>query len=264
MKRLEINTAKVRKLLVDFIREYMKKQGFSRLVLGLSGGLDSTVCAYLAVEALGADSVTGVLLPYKLSDPDNLKDARNVAAELGIRTRFVDITPFVDAFERAFPQMDRVQLGNVMARCRMIVLYQISAEEKALVMGTSNKSEILLGYGTLHGDLACAFDPLGDLYKTQIRALAEALNVPEKIRKKVPSADLWVGQSDEDELGLTYAEADRFFVRWIEGNCTREQLIAEGFSADFIDRITARVNSQKFKRALPPIPEINNRTAETG
>jgi len=260
LKRLEINTDLVRKLLVQFIREHTKKQGFSRVVIGLSGGLDSTVVAFLATEALGEKACTGVLLPHKVSDSASLEDARRVAVKLGIRTREVDITPLVDPFVKTFPKISQLQLGNVMARCRMIVLYQISAEEKALVAGTSNKSEILMGYGTLYGDLAYAFNPLGDLYKTQVRTLAVALGVPEGIRNKVPSADLWARQSDEGELGLTYAEADRLLVRWMDGRYTREELIAEGFDAEFTDRIMKLVISQQFKRTLPTIPKLSNRT----
>ncbi len=260
MERLKIDVGQVRRILVDFINGYTEKHGFSRIVLGLSGGLDSSVSAWLGVEALGREQVLGVFLPHKLSSPESLKDAELVASELGITSRLIDITPFVDAYEKTFPQMSELQLGNVMARCRMIALYQTSAEKNALVMGTSNRSEILLGYGTLFGDLACAFNPLGSLYKTQVRALAEELGVPEKIRKKTPSADLWEGQSDEDEMGLTYAEADRLLVRWQDDGCNRDELITDGFSEEFIDKVMKRVDSQQFKRNLPPIPEISNFT----
>ncbi len=260
MEQLKINPELAATLLVRFIREYPRKHGFRKAVLGLSGGLDSTVAAYLAVQALGKENVIGVFLPHKLSHPDSLKDAQKIAGKLQIPTRLVDITPFVDPFCRAFPGMNPVQTGNVMARCRMIALYQISAEEKALVMGTSNKSELLLGYGTLYGDLACAFMPLGDLYKTQVRILAEYLEIPEEIRRKVPSADLWVGQSDEEELGISYDEADRLFYYWFDERFTREELIAEGFKPEFVDRVMKRVISQQFKRTLPPVPKLSNRT----
>jgi NAD+ synthase len=253
----------VRRLLVQFIREHSEKQGFSRVVLGLSGGLDSTLAAYLAVEALGKDNCLGVFLPHQVSHSDNLHDAQSIAAGLKIPTRLVDVTGMVEAFKAAFGTITGLQLGNIMARCRMIVLYQISAEEKALVLGTSNKSEILMGYGTLYGDLGFAFDPLGDLYKTQIRQLAAHIGVPEKIIKKVPSADLWKGQSDEGELGVTYAEADRFLVRWVDGRYSREELLAEGFAPDFTDRLMRRVISQRFKSTMPPIPKITSRTSDT-
>ena len=260
MKLLEINCDLVSKLLTLFIKEQTEKHGFPRVVVGLSGGLDSTVAAFLAVEALGREGCIGVLLPHKISNPDSLNDAQNVAEHLGIKTRLVDISPMVEAVQASFPDISALQLGNVMARVRMIMLYQISAEEDALVMGTSNKTELLLGYGTLHGDLACAFDPLGDLYKTQVRALAKFLGVPPEIRRKVPSADLWPGQSDEAELGFTYEEADRFLVRWVDGRYSREELLKDGFDAQFGNRITERVISQQFKRTLPVIPKISSRT----
>ncbi|MBU0519853.1 NAD+ synthase, partial [bacterium] len=214
----------------------------------------------LAVEALGRSNVLGVCLPHQQSSPASLNDAQTVAQALQITTGQIDITPFVSSFQETFPDMTLLQLGNVMARCRMISLYQISADEGALVLGTSNKSEILLGYGTLHGDLAAAFMPLGDLYKTQVRQLAEHLAVPEAILTKPPSADLWEGQSDEDEMGLTYAEADRFFIRWMDGRCTREELIEEGFSPEFTDKVMRRVQAQQFKRTLPPVPDISKLT----
>jgi NAD+ synthase len=166
----------------------------------------------------------------------------------------------VDTFGAAFATITGLQLGNIMARCRMVVLYQISAQENALVMGTSNKTEILMGYGTLYGDLGFAFDPLGDLYKTQVRQLSEFLGVPEEIRKKVPSADLWAGQSDEDELGVTYAEADRFLIRWVDGRFNRDELITAGFDPEFTDRIMRRVIGQQYKRIMPIIPKITSRS----
>lgn len=260
MKLLEINPALTRRVLTQFIREHTRKQGFNRVLLGLSGGLDSTVAAYLSVEALGKDGCIGVFLPHRITDPSALQDAQAVAASLGISTRLVEISPMVASFEASFPGMTQLQRGNVMARVRMIALFQISAEENALVLGTSNKTELLLGYGTLHGDLAAALEPLGDLYKTQVRALAEHLGVPETIRIKTPSADLWAGQSDEAELGFTYAEADRLLVRWVDCRYTRQNLLDEGFDADFVDRITHRVMGQQFKRTLPPVPKISSRT----
>jgi NAD+ synthase len=258
---LAINAANIRKQLVQFIADFTHSEGFSRLVLGLSGGLDSTVCAYLAVEALGRENCVGVFLPHDVSNPQSMKDAQETAEILDMATRVHDITHLVAPYREAFPEMNEVQLGNVMARCRMIVLYQISSQENALVMGTSNKSEIMLGYGTLHGDLACAIDPLGDLYKTQVRQLAVELGIPEKILSKVPSADLWQGQSDEDELGLTYAEADRFLVRWIDEGRSKDELIAEGFSEAFVNTVMLRVEGQRFKSRLPAIPQLSDLTA---
>ena len=262
MKMLELNTASVRNSLVRFIREYTEQQGFKRVILGLSGGLDSSLAAFLAVEALGKDNCIGVFMPHRASNPSNLKDAKKVAELLGIKTFEVNITPMVDAFEKALTEPNAVQRGNFMARCRMIVQFHISAQENALVMGTSNKSEMLMGYGTLHGDLACAFYPLGDLYKTQVRQLSETVGVPVEIQKKTPSADLWEGQSDEDELGVTYVEADRFLIRWVDEGLDREQLIAEGFSSEFTDHMMKLVSSQQFKRTPPPIAKISSRDSK--
>jgi len=260
VKLLEINSDLVHRLLVQFIREHTATQGFSRVVLGLSGGLDSTVCAWLAAEALGPDGCVAVFMPHAVSDPASLRDARAVASQLNLPTRLLDVTPMVAPFTAAFPDLTPLHLGNVMARVRMIALYQLSSQERALVMGTSNKTELLLGYGTLYGDLGFAFDPLGDLYKTQVRALAAHLGVPEAIRRKAPSADLWAGQSDEGELGLTYAEADRFLVRWVDGRYSRDDLLREGFEAEFVDRVMHKVISQQYKRTMPPIPKISSRT----
>ncbi len=260
MKLLEINAELVRKLLVQFIKEHTARQGYNKVVLGLSGGLDSSAAAFLAAEALEPSGCVGVFLPHAVSDPQSLQDAQSISAQLGLPARLLDITALVAPFEKLFGNLSPVQLGNAMARARMMILYQISVEEQALVMGTSNKTELLLGYGTLHGDLACAFDPLGDLYKTQVRELAEHLGIPENIRRKVPSADLWAGQSDEGELGFTYAEADRVLVRWVDGRYSRENLLAEGFAAGLVDRIMQRVIAQQFKRTLPPIPKISSRT----
>jgi len=260
LKPLEIDVTKVQNSLIHFISEYTRLQGFDRVVIGLSGGLDSSVCAHLAVEALGKENVVGVFLPHQKSNPHSLTDAQSVAIHLGIQSWLIDVTPMVQPYQEHFPGMDQVQLGNVMARCRMILLYQISSIERALVLGTSNKSELLLGYGTLYGDLACAYDPIGNLYKTQVRALARSLGVSQKIIDKAPSADLWAGQSDEGELGFTYSEADRFLVCWIDEKLNRAELLQEGFTADFIDRITTRVIHNQFKRTSPPIPKFSDQS----
>jgi NAD+ synthase len=203
---LKIDTELVRKFLVSFLRQEIVRTGLSRAVVGLSGGLDSAVSCMLSVEALGAENVLALMMPYRSSSPDSLADARRVVEQTGVRHDTVDITPMVDPFFARFPELDSRRRGNVMARERMIVLYDQSAAFGGLVVGTGNKTEVLLGYTTLFGDSACAINPLGDLYKTQVRQLAAALGVPEAIQKKAPSADLWKGQTDEGELGDTYAE----------------------------------------------------------
>ncbi len=248
------------KILATFIREELTKAGFSKGVLGLSGGLDSSVCAFLAARALGPKNVLGLMMPYGRKFGGDMDDARDVAAALKIRSRVIDIAPMVDAYFAAQPSEDRVLRGNKMARERMSILYDFSAREKALILGTGNKTELLLGYGTIHGDMACAVNPLGDLYKTQVRQLAAELGVPEKIRTKLPTAGLWEGQTDEGELGMTYAEIDRILYALVDDRESRAQVIARGFKKEKVDGILARIKASEFKRQMPPIAKIASRT----
>jgi NAD+ synthase len=257
---LHLNTDIVRKILVEFLRDETRGAGFQRAVLGLSGGVDSAVCAFLAADALGVKNVLGVLMPHQGSSADSLRDANVVAETLGMRTEVVDITPMVDPYLNKDGAMDRVRAGNVMARQRMIVLYDISQRDHALVFGTSNKTELLLGYGTLHGDMACAINPLGDLYKTQIWQLAGAIGVPSGIVAKAPSADLWAGQTDEGELGFTYAEVDRLLYAMVDERRTDDELAAAGFAPAFIATVRRRLAANQFKRRPPLIAKISGRT----
>jgi len=259
-QNLSLNTDIVQKLLVDFLRDEIHNAGFRKGVIGLSGGVDSAVAAYLAVKALGVENVVGVLLPYRTSNPASVSDAELVARELGIRSELVDISPMVDAYLQRADGIDRLRSGNIMARQRMIVLYDIASREQALVIGTSNKTEIFLGYGTLFGDLACAVNPLGDLYKTQVWQLARALGVPERLIEKKPSADLWEGQTDEDELGFTYAEADRLLFFMIDERRSVTALQDMGFEPKLIERVRTMVIKNQFKRRLPLIAKVSNRT----
>ncbi len=235
-----------------FIRDRMEEAEKSRLVVGLSGGLDSAVSSYLAVRALGSESLTAFLMPYQTTAPQSTEDARLVTSELGIAHAIIDITPLVDAYFERFPDADRKRRGNFMARTRMAVLYDQSAALDALVLGTGNRTEALLGYTTLWGDMACAFTPLGDLYKTQVRQLAEYLGVPERIIAKPPSADLWQGQTDEGEMGITYEEADRLLYNLVDLGLSDEDLEREGFSPAFIHKIRDMMESSSFKRCMPP------------
>jgi NAD+ synthase len=248
------------KVLTGFIRTEVRKTGFSRLVLGMSGGIDSSLSAALGVQALGRENVLGVMMPYETSNPDSLGDARLMAGELGIRHQVVEITPMVKPYLESNPDMDTVRRGNVMARMRMIVLYDISAREKALVLGTGNKTEYLLGYSTLWGDMACALNPIGDLYKNQVRNLARLLEIPEKIIAKKPSADLWIGQTDEDELGFSYDEADTLLNLLIDNRMLPEEVEALGYSRELIDRIMQKVRQTQYKRSLPLIAKLSTRT----
>ena len=236
-----------------FIRATLEAAGMGSLVIGLSGGIDSAVSAGLAARAIGADKVLGVMMPYATSSAASVDDAVAVAAAVGMKTEKIEITSMADAFLADIPSADLVRRGNVMARCRMIVLYDISARDGSLVLGTGNRTEDLLGYTTMYGDNACALNPLGQLYKTEIRLLARELGLPEAVLAKAPSADLWEGQSDEDELGFTYAEVDRLLVNMIDQGLGPKQLEALGFDSGLVDRVAGRVKAMAFKRTAPPV-----------
>jgi NAD+ synthase len=257
---LSLNTDIVRKILVNFLRDETRNAGFQKGILGLSGGVDSAVCAFLAAEALGKENVRGVIMPYRCSSTQSRTDAEEVAGMLGIATEVVDISGMVDAYLEIAGPVDRVRAGNIMARERMIVLYDLSQRDRALVFGTSNKTEILLGYGTLFGDLASAINPLGDLYKTQIWQLAEALGVPRAVIDKKPSADLWEGQTDEGEFGFTYANVDRLLYLLVDERRDERQLLDMGFEKSFIARVQTMIRKNQFKRRPPVIAKISNRT----
>jgi NAD+ synthase len=257
---MPINAPLAVRILTGFIKEELAKAGFRKGILGLSGGLDSSVCASLAVRALGPKNVLGLIMPYGRSFRADVEDAREAARLLRIRVEVVDISPMVDAYFKNHPTRSRVQRGNKMARERMSILYDFSAREKALILGTSNKTELLLGYGTIHGDMACAINPLGDLYKTEVRKLADYLGVPERIRAKVPSAGLWPGQTDERELGLTYAEIDEILVRLVDERESAAEVVARGFAKAHVTKIAATIRASEFKRQLPPIAKIAPRS----
>ena len=255
--------AVVEKLLVGFVRDEVRKVGVERAVLGLSGGVDSAVSAAIAARALGPSNVLGVMMPYQSSSPESLADARAVAEALGIETVVVEITEQVDAYFRRFADASRLRRGNKMARERMTILYDHSAARSALVVGTSNKTELLLGYGTLYGDMASALNPIGDLYKTQVWGLARHLDLPASVIEKAPTADLWSGQTDETELGFSYHQVDRLLYRMIDERCSSSELLELGFDAAFIDRISRMVRSSQFKRRLPIIAKLSARSIDT-
>ncbi len=256
---LHINSELARKMIVRFIREEITRAGFTRGIVALSGGIDSSLVAYLAVEALGAGNVSGLVMPYRTSHPDSRGDAELVARHLGIATRLVEITPMADPYLERIGDDER-RRGNVMARMRMIVLYDHSEEFHALVIGTSNKTEYLLGYTTLYGDNAAGLQPIADLYKFQVRQLARAVGLPEKIIAKPPSADLWQGQTDEGELGFTYDEADAILYRLVDERRRVEDVIALGFDPRVVHRIIDLVRRNQFKRVPPPIAKVSART----
>jgi NAD+ synthase len=259
LKPLELNPALARRMIVDFIRVELTRVGFARGILGLSGGVDSSLVAVLAAEALGAENVLGMILPYRTSNPDSRADAELVARQIGIATRVIEITPMVEPYLTQLGD-DARRRGNVMARARMIVLYDQSEAARALVLGTSNKTETLLGYTTLFGDNAAAVQPIADLYKCQVRQLARVVGVPERIIAKAPSADLWQGQTDEGELGFTYDDADAILCHLVDERRRVEDVIAEGFDGRVVQRIVELMRRNHFKRVPPPVAKISART----
>ncbi len=259
---LEINVKLVEKLLIGFIENVVTKTGFTRVVIGLSGGVDSALCAYLAKKALGRENVTGIIMPYRLSNPESVQHGRLIVKKTRIRSMTVDISEMVDAYFEKVPGIDNMRKGNKMARERMTILYDQSAALNALVLGTSNKSELLLGYGTLYGDMAHALNPLGDLYKTQVWQMATHMGVPEEIVGKAASADLVMGQTDEDDLGFKYADVDVLLYHLVDLRCSREELIEKGFDPAFIDRVDRLVRLNQYKRRLPVIAKVSARTID--
>jgi len=257
---MKINGPFVEKILIRFIQEELHKFGFKKGILGLSGGLDSTVCAFLAAKALSPENVTALIMPYRATFSDDLKDAKSIIHLLDIRSKIIDISPMVDAYFSIHPTENKILRGNKMARERMCILYDYSAREKALILGTSNKTELLLGYGTIHGDMASGINPLGDLYKTQIRQLALHLKVPEEIRKKTPTAGLWKGQTDEKELGIPYDEIDAILFQLVDKRKSKNDVISLGFKKEYVEKIIRLIKDSEFKRKLPPIPKISERT----
>lgn len=247
-------------MLIRFISTEVKRAGFSKVVVGLSGGVDSALSAALAVKALGKGNVLPLKMPYTSSAPGSSEDAETFAEEFGLSIRTIEISPVVDELFKLIPDMGVVRRGNVMARTRMMLLFDAAAEHSALVLGTGNKTEIMLGYTTWYGDSACSLNPVGDLYKTQVWALAAHLNLPERIVSKVPSADLWVGQTDEGELGLTYEIADSILFHLIDKRLSVEDTVAAGFDPKTVSKIAERIKRFQFKRVMPPVAKISPRT----
>jgi NAD+ synthase len=260
MSDLSINIELARTILTGFIRSEITRAGFSRAVINLSGGLDSTLACYLAAESLGGENVLALRLPYKTSSDDSLNHAQMVIDALGMPSVTIPISEMVDPLIERFPEAGPVRRGNIMARMRMIVLYDQSEAFRGLPVGTGNKTEILLGYTTLYGDSACAINPLGDLYKTQVRQLARGIGVPAVIIDKAPTADLWAGQTDEGELGFTYEEVDRLLYMLVDQRYGPEECVTAGFGEKFVHDVVERVRRNHFKRILPPIAKLSNRT----
>lgn len=260
-----LNVGLAEQVLVGFLREETRRTGLERAVLGLSGGVDSALVVELAARALGPRQVLAVAMPYRASAAASLDLARASAEHAGVPLEVAEISAAADALFAAAGDLadgptTRVRRGNVLARLRMVTLYDRSARDGALVLGTSNKTELLLGYGTQHGDMASALNPIGDLYKSQVRALSAHLGVPAAILERAPSADLWEGQTDEQELGATYDALDALLHRMVDRRYSRARLLELGFDAGFVDRIAERVRRNHYKRRPPVIAKLANRT----
>ena len=275
MENPAINCERVKRVLVEFIRKRIENSGFQRAVLGLSGGIDSTVVAYLAVEALGdPHNVYALILPYKSYQSENVKHARLIARKLGINSQIIRIDPMIEEYFRKFshgripnpailggesPQVKALQYlrkGNKMVRERMSILYDWALSLRALVLGTSNRTELVLGYFTKYGDGGVDLEPLGDLYKTQVRQLAKYLGVPQAIIKMCPSAGLWPGQTDEGELGINYDELDKILYCMLGKKYSIKKLLTLDFSIENIEKVKNFVKNSKHKRRLPPVARI--------
>ncbi len=259
---LKINPELATDILCRFIRTEIRRAGFQRAVVGLSGGIDSSVVTFLCARAMGPENVLAVTMPYKTSSEATRRDSRSVVEQVGVRTVDVPITDQIDAYFARVGEASQLRRANKCARERMTVLYDQSAAFEALVAGTSNKSELLLGYGTQFGDMASAINPIGDLYKTQLHQLARYLGVPEPILQKQPTGDLWVGQTDEGELGFSYAEVDRVLVLLVDRRWRRAELVQAGFPADFVDRVATMIRRNHYKRRMPVIAKLSHRTMD--
>ncbi len=255
MKKYE----QITEYLQRFLDNEVRKTGLERVVVGLSGGLDSAVVAVLAQKVFKEDLLC-VKMPSQYSSSSSLDDADELCRDFGINSITATIEPMLKAYEELNPDMDNLRKGNLSSRLRMMTLFDISARESALVLGTSNKSELMLGYGTLYGDLSSAVNPIGDLYKSEVYELAEYLGVSKSIIKKPPSADLWSGQSDEADLGYTYAELDAVMKLYVEDRLSKEDIVKQGHSKDMLDMIVNRIFRNQFKRKMPVIAKLTSRT----
>jgi len=260
LSELQLDCQRERARIVAFIRQVLANAGYYRVVVGVSGGIDSALTTVLCVEALGAENVRAMILPYETSNPDSEGHARMLIDSLGISFTRFEITDMVRPLIARYPDMSDRRKGNIMARCRMIALFDQSMLFHALVAGTSNCTELLLGYFTLHGDGAASFEPIGHLYKCQVRALARHLGVPEPILAKAPSADLWKGQTDEGELGFTYDEADQILYLATECGLTVEEMVARGFEGQTVGAIVGHMEATAFKRCMPPMLRVERRS----
>lgn len=240
-----------------FITGKLLESGLTGYVVGLSGGVDSALAATLAVKAVGKEKVFGLMLPFQTSSPDSLLHAQQLADQLGIESKTINITPMLEAYFGIEPTTEKIRIGNKAARERMSVLFDFAQQRNAMVLGTSNRSEFCLGYTTWFGDSAASINPLAELYKTEVLQLSRVLGVPQAIIDKQPSADLWPGQTDEKELGVSYATIDRLLARMIDdGESSMATLQAEGFEMVDISRVVSLVNRHAYKRNMPAVAPL--------
>jgi NAD+ synthase len=256
-----IDTSVAQRVIEGFIRGQLRQAGFERAVLALSGGIDSALVAYLVASAIGPERLLCVLMPYRTSSPDSRSDAEAVVAALGCASEVIDITPMVDGYFGPDSDASALRRGNFAARMRMSVIYDRSVTWGGLVVGTGNKTEGLIGYTTIFGDNASAFNPIGDLYKSQVRQMAVAMGVPISIIRKAPSADLWPGQTDEREGGFSYPMLDRLLFWRIDKRRSIEEMEALGFDRAIVERVDRMVATSEFKRQVPPIAKLGPRTS---
>jgi len=263
LRGLELDCERERARIVAFIREQSSTAGYSRVVMNLSGGVDSALVAVLCVQAVGAANVRALFLPHRTTNPESEQHAMAQARALGLQVQRFDITPVVEPFIAADPAIDERRIGNLMARARMMALFDQSAAFRGLAAGTSNRTEYLLGYFTLFGDGAASFEPLWHLYKQQVRALARHVGVLEPIIAKAPSADLWAGQTDEGELGFTYDDADAILYLATERGLPPPEIAARGYSLAVVDAVLRRMKATEFKRSpLPSLSTAGRHTAQ--
>ena len=247
----------VEEWLIRFLRDEMGRRGFGKAVVGLSGGVDSAVTAYLAVRAIGAENVLGVRLPYRTSSPDSLAHAQLVIDMLGIPSRTIDLSAAADGYLAQEPTADGTRRGNVIARLRMIALFDLSASLGGVPLGTGNKTERLFGYFTWHADDSPPLNPLGDLFKTQVWVLARHLGVPEEIISKPATADLVAGQTDEADFGIAYARADTI-LNWLLWGYSAADLVARGFPEYEVELVRNRLERTHWKRKLPTVALLSH------
>ena len=257
LDRLRLNAPLAVAVLTSFIRDAVETSGTSGVVVGLSGGIDSSLAAALAVQALGPERVHGFLLPYRTSSAESVSDALLIAGHLGLPHRQIDISPMVDAYFAVETDADAVRRGNKMARERMTILFDQAKKLGALVLGTSNKTEILLGYSTVFGDNASSLNPLGDLYKHQVWQLARHMALPEQVVAKRPSADLFPGQTDEGDLGFDYATADEVLWLLFDEGLTPDEVVERGYDQEVVRRIVRFERQFRFKRRLMLIARLS-------